>query len=180
MGINPLKQFVSLHTYDVYRPIRKKEGIMVKRVFGVLTFFVILIMACVALAGGPVAPAQCAPAPCAPPPCGPAMGNPCAYWGDAPFPGMCGGVVALPFLVVGSLLGGSPMGPPPAPVAYGPRPYVGPRAPMAPCAPAPCGPPPCGPMSYGSNDLLGGGLPCMELCSNILGSLTGMAGLGLY
>ncbi len=105
---------------------------MVKRVFGVITCFVILAMACVAMAGGAVAPAPVAP--CAPAPCGPAMGNPCAYWGDAPFPGLCGGVVALPFLVVGSLLGGSSMGPGPAPVAvpapYGPRPYYGHPTPL--------------------------------------------------
>jgi hypothetical protein len=186
---NPLKQFISLHTYDVYRPIRKKEGIMVRRVFGVLTCFVILAMTCVVMAGGVVAPMQCAPpqcapAPCAPAPCGPAMGNPCAFWGDAPFPGLCGGVVALPFLVVGSLLGGSPMGPPPAqmaPAPYGPRPYMAPRGPVAPCAPpAPCGPAGYGPAAYGSTSLLGGGLPCLELCSSILGSFSGVAGLGLY
>ena len=64
---------------------------MVKRVFGVITCFVILAMACVAMAGGAVAPAPVAP--CAPAPCGPQMGNPCAYWGDARFPGLCGGVV---------------------------------------------------------------------------------------
>ncbi len=149
---------------------------MVKRVFGVITCFVILTMACIAMAGGVVAPAPYAPAPCAPAPCGPAMGNPCAYWGDAPFPGLCGGVVALPFLVVGSLLGGSPMGPPPAQVApapYGPRPYMAPGVPVAPCGPAPAG--------YGAAPgLFGGGLPCLELCSSILGSFSGVAGLGMY
>lgn len=155
---------------------------MVKRVFGVITCFVILAMACVAMAGGAVAPAPVAP--CAPAPCGPAMGNPCAYWGDAPFPGLCGGVVALPFLVVGSLLGGSSMGPGPAPVAvpapYGPRPYYGPpNAPMAACGP-PAPAAPCGPAGYPSTGLLSGGLPCLELCSSIFGSFTGAAGLGMY
>lgn len=163
---------------------------MVKRVFGILTCFLFLVMACVTMAGGPVCPppGQCS----GPAPCGPGMGNPCAFWGDAPFPGLCGGVVALPFLVLGSLLGGSTMGPPPAqvgPAPCGPRPYAAaPRPPVAPCGPAACGAP--GPYAqtaafggsaaYDTTGLLGGGIPCLELCSSILGSVSGVAGLGLY
>ncbi len=114
---------------------------MVKRVFAVLTCFFMLAMASGALAGGALAPAPAPMAPCAPAPCGPAMGNPCAFWGDAPFPGLCGGVVALPFLVVGSLLGGSTTGAPPAamgPVPYGARPGMAQRVPVAPYGPVPC------------------------------------------
>jgi len=152
---------------------------MVKRVFMVITCFLMLAMACVAMAGGASVVAPAPVAPCGPAPYGQAMGNPCAYWGDAPFPGLCGGVVALPFLVVGSLLGGSSMGPAPAPVApvpYGARPYMGPRVPVAPYGPAPCGPAAAYPATSG----ILGGLPCLELCSSILGSFSGAAGLGMY
>jgi hypothetical protein len=148
---------------------------MVKKVLNVLICIMMLASASLALAGGPVTG-------CAPPPCGPYQysggpyGSPAVaspYWGDAPFPGMCGGVVALPFLVVGSLLGGNTAGP------YGPPPGPGIN-----CAPRPCppgatyGPPPvpgCGP-AYGAGGSLLGGLPCLELCSSILGSIGGGAG----
>ena len=160
---------------------------MVKRVFAVLTCFFMLAMASGAIAGGVVNPAPAPMAPCAPAPCGPAMGNPCAYWGDAPFPGLCGGVVALPFLVVGSLLGGStsrrhhqlpwrrlPMVSDPAWSKPAPWPLTAP----VPCAPAPV-PAQCGPAAYGSAGLFGG-IPCLELCSSILGSFSGVAGFGAY
>jgi hypothetical protein len=86
----------------------------------------LIVSTSMVIAGGPVGGVPCpAPVYCAPKACGPApgygpgpgagSGSP-AYWGDAPFPGMCGGVVALPFLVVGSLLGGNTSAPP----AYGP------------------------------------------------------------
>lgn len=152
---------------------------MVKRVFPVFTCFLMLAMASGAIAGGAVAPAPVGPVPCGPAPYGPAMGNPCAFWGDAPFPGLCGGVVALPFLVVGSLLGGSTTGTPPVamgPAPYGPRPGMAQRAPVAPYGPPPCAP---GPAAYGSTGLLGG-IPCLELCSSILGSFPGVAGFGAY
>lgn len=151
---------------------------MVKRVMSLLLCILMVFSASVALAGG----APRGPAPCGPAPYGPGGGNPCAYWGDAPFPGMCGGVVALPFLVVGSLLGGNTVGP------YGPVPGPGyncapPPPPLAPCG----GPvnPPCGPV-YGtaytnasvlSNSALGG-LPCFDICTGLLGSLTAGTGLG--
>ena len=181
-----------------------------------VTLFMCAIMlatAALAFAGGtPGVP--CGPV-CYPPrtACAPGAGpNSSAYWGDAPFPGLCGGVVALPFLVVGSLLGGNPSGP------YGPGPAGGygyapqgsacapmpcapqpcpPRAYAAPCAPQPCGPPPCGPAQYaqapcppappcapyaqqgpcgqaaGNSGSIFGGLPCLELCSGLLGNITG-------
>ena len=85
---------------------------MVRRVFIVSLSIMMLSFTALALAGGPpVAAAPCA-APCGPYPAKPYTAGPaCAYWGDAPFPGLCGGIVALPFLVVGSLLGGNTMGP---------------------------------------------------------------------
>ena len=163
---------------------------MVKKVLSVFICIMMLGGASLALAGGPVpacAP-TCAP-PCAPP-CGPNAGGPYGpgsqYWGDAPFPGLCGGVVALPFLVVGSLLGGNTAGP--GGPGYNCAP---PRYNCAPprynCAPPPCAPvstcaPPmaCGP-AYGPGAYGGGGgglfgLPCLDLCSNILGSLGGGSG----
>lgn len=160
---------------------------MVKRVFAVLTCLFMLAMASGAIAGGVVNQAPAPMAPCAPAPYGPAMGNPCAYWGDAPFPGLCGGVVALPFLVVGSLLGGSTAGPPPpatmAPAPYGVRPGMVQAGPVAPYGAVPCAPAPvpaqCGPAAYGSAGLFGG-IPCLELCSSILGSFSGVAGFGAY
>jgi hypothetical protein len=150
---------------------------MVRRVFSVFVCIMLLASATFALAGGP--PVAAAPMP----PCGPAKGyapagNPCAYWGDAPFPGLCGGVVALPFLVVGSLLGGNTVGPyPPVPgPAY--RGYA-PGVAYAPGRPG-CPPPACGPgyggAGFASNGILGG-LPCLDLCANLLG---GMGGSGLF
>ena len=147
---------------------------MVRRVFIVLLSIMMLSFASLALAGGPPVAAAPYPAPCGPYPVRPYAAGPagpaCAYWGDAPFPGLCGGVVALPFLVVGSLLGGNTMGPcGPAQAQCGPRPY-----PAKVYAPGGCAPPPCGPMGYGpgSNSLLGS-LPCLDLCAGILGGVTG-------
>ncbi len=87
---------------------------MVKRVVSVFLSIVMLTSASLVFAGGPPAapvPPACYPAK----PCGPGgpAGAPSAYWGDAPIPGLCGGIIALPFLVCGSLLGGNtadPMG----------------------------------------------------------------------
>jgi hypothetical protein len=147
---------------------------MVKRVFSIFLCVMMLSTASLALAGGPPAVAA---APCAPPypakAYGPA-GNPCAYWGDAPFPGLCGGIVALPFLVVGSLLGGNTVGPyPPVPgpgYKYGAAPYPPAKVYPPPAAPA-CGPgyapPACGPSAFGGGILTG--LPCLDLCSSLLG-----------
>jgi hypothetical protein len=158
---------------------------MVKRVLSIFLCTTMLLATSLAMAGGP---------PCYPPPaqapCGPygvQQGNPCAYWGDAPFPGLCGGVVALPFLVVGSLLGGNtvaPYGPPPAPgYKYAPPPVpirAIPQPMNTGCAPAPA--PACG-APYGQTSFLGGGmlggLPCLELCGALLGNLTGGMGFGL-
>ncbi len=145
---------------------------MVRRVFIVSLSIIMLSFTSFALAGGP----PVAAAPYAVPPCGPypvkpyAAGPACAYWGDAPFPGLCGGVVALPFLVVGSLLGGNTMGPcGPAPAPCGPRPY-----PAKVYAPGPCAPPAYGPVGYGLGaDSIFGALPCLDLCAGILGGVTG-------
>lgn len=60
---------------------------MGKRVICLFLSMLLIITASLAMAGGaPYANGRCAPR----------GGNPCAYWGDAPFPGLCGGVVALP------------------------------------------------------------------------------------
>jgi hypothetical protein len=158
---------------------------MVKKVLSVFICIMMLGVASLAFAGGPVAgsaPPPCGPYPYSAKPYGPPPAS-SAYWGDAPFPGMCGGVVALPFLVVGSLLGGNtagPYGPPPGPgYNYGPPPGPGYN-----CAPPPCPPgkaygPPvaagCGP-GYDAGGSMFGGIPCLELCSSILGSIGGGAG----
>jgi hypothetical protein len=179
---------------------------MVKKVISFVLCIIMVASASLVLAGGAPAPARAVP--CPPNQYAPAGGNPCAYWGDAPFPGMCGGVVALPFLVVGSLLGGNTVGPyPPVPgpaaYPYAPAPYPPARAYMPPAAagcppaygppscapPPPCGPqaygppacappPPCGPQAYGpaASGSLFSGLPCLELCSSILGGVTGGTG----
>lgn len=140
-----------------------------KPVSSLILCLILVASGTLALAGGAVQPAY-QPAPYPGKAYG-AAGNPCAYWGDAPFPGMCGGVVALPFLVVGSLLGGNTMGPcaPAAPPIYGapavraPQPYAAPVAPV-----------------YGA---MGGGmlsgLPCLDICAGLFGSVTGGFGLGL-
>jgi hypothetical protein len=179
---------------------------MVKKFISVFLSILMLGWASLALAGGP--PVRCpAPypvAPCTPYQCGPyaRAGVPSNYWGDAPFPGICGGCVALPFLVVGSLLGGNaarPYGPPPTP-GYGPPAPCGAPAPCAPpvsytciqrvakCAPppAPCAPPcapACGPAyGCGSGYGNGGGMsifsacPCLQLCAGLLGSIGGGSG----
>jgi hypothetical protein len=159
---------------------------MVKRVVSVFLSIVMLTSASLVFAGGPPAapvPPACYPAQ----PCGPGgpAGAPSAYWGDAPLPGLCGGIIALPFLVCGSLLGGNTAGPY-GPPAYGPGPgyppvsYPPKYAPVgpAPCPPAypqacaPAYPRPCGP-AYGPAPAAGGGmltgLPCLDLCANLLG-----------
>jgi len=148
---------------------------MVRRVLSLFVCISVFIAAPLALAGGAAqGPAYYGAGYYGPPP-----GNPCAYWGDAPFPGMCGGVVALPFLVVGSLLGGNTVGP------YGPVP-----APGYQCAPPPYPPrpaavnPPCGPVygaPYAASPVSGGllsGIPCLDICTNLFGSLTYGTGLG--
>jgi hypothetical protein len=146
---------------------------MVRRVMSLCVCVFMLLGATLALAGG---------VPCGPGSYAPLPGNPCAYWGDAPFPGMCGGVVALPFLVVGSLLGGNTVGP------YGPVPGPG-----YPCAPPLCPPkpyaapinPPCGPVygtPYGAGPLANGllsGVPCLDMFTGLLGSVTYGTGMGL-
>jgi hypothetical protein len=176
-GEDDLKHFLSFHTYAISQHDRIKEGIMVKRVLTTVLCTLMVAASSLALAGGPAYGPG--PAPCAPVAPG---GNPCAYWGDAPFPGMCGGVVALPFLVVGSLLGGNTVGP------YGPVPGPGyacapPPAPPRPVA-APMSPP-CGPVygsaypaSFVANGPLGG-LPCFDMLSGLFGSLAYGTGLGL-
>jgi hypothetical protein len=154
---------------------------MVKRVLSVFLCITVLACTSMALAGGaPMAPrvGGCAGAPYG---YGPGPGVPYSnYWGDAPFPGLCGGVVALPFLVVGSLLGGNTMAPPPYGAMPGGAYNCAPRpCPPAPCAPAPCAPAPCGPApaacgpGYGGSGGFLGGLPCLELCSGLLGAVTG-------
>lgn len=145
---------------------------MIRRIFGLFICVVMIASATVALAGGPVAQAPVA----APPACGPGYvrgGNPCAFWGDAPFPGLCGGVVALPFLVVGTILGGNPMGPcGPAPL---PRYGCAPRA-LAP-APYPVyGAAPGYPPTYANQGMLGG-LPGLDIASGLFSSITGGQGL---
>jgi hypothetical protein len=160
----------------------------VKKFFSLVLCALMLCSASLALAGGPSV-AGCAPGPYYQRGVVPA-GNPCAYWGDAPFPGLCGGVVALPFLVVGSLLGGNTAGP------YGPAPYAAVPAPGYGCAPAPVpvraypppvAPPACAPgygPAYGApyaatGNSLFEGLPCLELCSGLLGGLGGGFGFGM-
>jgi hypothetical protein len=152
---------------------------MVKRVFTIFLSIMLLTSFSLALAGG--APKAVAPAPYGVP-CPPGKPYPagpdCAFWGDAPFPGLCGGVVALPFLVVGSLLGGNTMGPgayPPAPgYQCAPQPY--PPKVYAPPPPAPCGPMSYAPTGYGPGGYESGilaGSPVFELCSGLLGGVTG-------
>jgi hypothetical protein len=159
---------------------------MVKKILSVFVCIMMLGSASLAFAGGTAAgsaPPPCGPYPYSAKPYGPPPAS-SAYWGDAPFPGMCGGVVALPFLVVGSLLGGNtagPYGPPPGPgYNYGPPPGPGYN-----CAPPPCppgkiyGPPAaagCGPGYGAAGGSMFGGIPCLELCSSILGSIGGGVG----
>jgi hypothetical protein len=151
---------------------------MLKKGFSLLICLIILTASSLAVAGGP--PQYSSPRPCAPPPA-PGYtqgGNPCAYWGDAPFPGMCGGIIALPFLVVGSILGGNTMGPCAAPQANrfncGPRPYppagpghhVPPRYGYgAPASPAPL-----------AGGILEGFAP-LELATGLLGNVYGGPGV---
>lgn len=172
---------------STYRDLRnKKEGVMVKRVFSLILCVMMLSAASLAFAGGAPTVAAAPAAPCYPPKAYAPAGNPCAYWGDAPFPGLCGGIVALPFLVVGSLLGGNTVGPyPPVPgpgYRYAPAPYPPPAKVYAPppapgCAPG-YAPPAYGPSAYGGGGILSG-LPCLELCSSLLG-MGGGSGTGLF
>ncbi|MBI5248363.1 MAG: hypothetical protein HY912_02615 [Desulfomonile tiedjei] len=162
---------------------------MVKRVVSAFLCIVMLTSVSLSLAGGPPAPPVppgCYPAK----PCGPTgPGGPSSsYWGDAPIPGLCGGIIALPFLVCGSLLGGNTggayapaYGPGYAPVSY-PAKYVAPVAPVryapaypqacAPAYPPACAPAPmpCGP-GYGqpAGGGMFSGLPCLDLCASLLG-----------
>jgi hypothetical protein len=161
---------------------------MVKKVLSILLCLTMLVGTSLVAAGGaPVTPG-CGPVA---PGCGPYAGGQYGavappysnYWGDAPFPGLCGGVVALPFLVVGSLLGGNTVAPMPyaGPVGAGyncaPRPY-----PPAACAPMPRQPypAPCG-AGVGYQGAFGGsvvgGLPCLDVCAGLLGAVTGGVGL---
>ncbi len=161
---------------------------MVKRVVSVFLCIVMLASASLAVAGGPPAPPV--PPGCYPAakPCGPAgPGGPSSsYWGDAPLPGLCGGIIALPFLVCGSILGGNTVGayapaygpgyaPGYAPVSYPPKYVAPPGAPCPPAYPQACAPAPrpvCGP-AYGPPPASGGGLftglPCLDLCASLLG-----------
>jgi hypothetical protein len=150
---------------------------MIKNVFSVVACLVIVASGSLVMAGGAVGQpmgAQPCPPQCGPmyrPPIGPG-GNPCAFWGDAPFPGICGGIVALPFLVVGTLLGGNPLGPcAPAPYNCAPRRAV---LPGYYAAPPRCGP--GYPPNFMANSILGG-FPPAELASGLVGSITGGAGL---
>lgn len=146
---------------------------MVQRVFSVFVCIMLLASATLALAGGP--PVAAPVAPCQPAGGYAPAGNPCAFWGDAPFPGLCGGVVALPFLVVGSLLGGNTVGPyPPVPgpnYRYAPGMYAPGKVGCPPPASA------CGPgYGMGGGGILTG-LPCLDLCANIFSGLGGGSGL---
>ncbi len=157
---------------------------MVKKVLSILLSLMMLIGASLVAAGGaPVAPIS---GPCASGPYyGPVSRPYSNYWGDAPFPGLCGGVVALPFLVVGSLLGGNTVAPPP---------YAGPGMVGYQCAPRPCPPNPCAPMPrpmprpysmscvpanpcggglFGGGSGISTGLPCLDVCAGLLGAVTG-------
>jgi hypothetical protein len=160
---------------------------MVKRILSVFLCLLMLASASLSLAGGPPSPVPpgCYPAtPCGPAgPAGPG-GPSSSYWGDAPLPGLCGGIIALPFLVCGSLLGGNTVGayapaygPGYAPVSYPPKYVAPPTQPCAPAYPQACAPAPrpgCGP-AYGPGygQPAGGGLltglPCLDLCASLLG-----------
>jgi hypothetical protein len=151
---------------------------MVKRVISVLLCILMLGAASLAVAGGP--PPDYRGKAYAPPQCGP--GGPqanCAYWGDAPFPGLCGGVVALPFLVAGSLLGGNTAaqyGPPPGPRYGAPPPPYPPRKPYGPPSPRYGQAPQYGQAPYGGTALMGG-LGCYEFAADIFGAVTGGSGI---
>jgi hypothetical protein len=143
---------------------------MVKKILSIFICFAILVSASVALAGGPAGYAKYGQKGCY----GPRGGNPCAFWGDAPFPGLCGGVIGLPFLVVGTLLGGNPTGvcgPPPS-LKYqcAPRPYPPARYYMPPRYGARYAPHPM------ARSILGD-FPPVELATGLIGGITGGAGL---
>jgi hypothetical protein len=135
---------------------------------------ILTVVGTVAMAGGP---AYSVPQTTQGAPCGPNVGGPQSnYWGDAPIPGLCGGVIALPFLVVGSLLGGNPAGPY-GPAPYGPAPY-GP--PTQACPPGSYAPPACPPGApqyggpppgYGYAPPAGplSGIPCLDMFSSFFG-----------
>lgn len=147
---------------------------MLRKMSGLFICVTLLTCASLAMAGGAPPAARPYGAPC-PPAYGPG-GNPCAYWGDAPLPGLCGGIVALPFLVVGTLLGGNPTGPcgPPPSVRYNcaPPPYP-PQKYYAP--PAAYYGPAYGPWGYGGPTV--GGIPAFDIVSGLVGGITGGAGL---
>lgn len=166
---------------------------MARKIALLFTCIAFLATGTIALAGGAPALHKPMAQPCAPAPVpygAKAPGAKSAYWGDAPFPGMCGGVVALPFLVVGSFLGGNPAAPAPygPPAAYGPPPapgYMPPPVKAGACPPpralppqAACGPGPAyaGPAALAGGPALGG-IPCLDLCYGLLGSVTGGTGL---
>jgi hypothetical protein len=143
---------------------------MIRRILCLTLCIAVLAAASLAFAGGPAYgprpyAKQCAPG---------YGGNPCAFWGDAPFPGLCGGIVGLPFLVVGTLLGGNPVGPcgPPPNLKYG-------------CAPGPYPPrrygmPPRYGAGYAPNPMMRsvlGGLPPVELATGLISGITGGGGL---
>ncbi len=153
---------------------------MVKKVFSLFLCLIMAATASLVMAGGPPGPRGA----CGPP------NQACAYWGDAPFPGMCGGVVALPFLVMGSLLGGNTVGP----AGCGPAPHPGnycappPQgryayAPPPPVRYAPAPPPPrqyaASPGYYPppQDDSVFSGLGCVGMCTDLLSSVTGGGGL---
>lgn len=154
---------------------------------------IMMVVGSIATAGGPCyrVPQATQGAPCGAPMVGPQSN----YWGDAPLPGLCGGIIALPFLVCGSLLGGNaggPCGPPPcgpvpryapaqqcAPVQYAPPAQCGPPVQYAPpsCAPPvpqygpqyrpQYGPPPAG---YGYAPPGGPtGIPCIDMLAGFFG-----------
>jgi hypothetical protein len=141
---------------------------MVRKTISLLVCITMIMSVAVAYAGGP-------PAVRGQGPCGPGPAANCSYWGDAPFPGLCGGMVALPFLVVGSLLGGNtagPCGPPPSP-ATGCAPPPPPPRPMAQAQPAPN-------MAYAPPAQSGGmltGLGCVGVCTDLISSITGGSSL---
>lgn len=159
---------------------------MIKKLMCLITGLSMILVYAPAFAGGPAPFAGPAPQPCVPAqpaPCGPGYaapgGNPCAFWGDAPFPGLCGGIVALPFLVVGTILGGNPLGPnapvgmaPCGPLRVGPGPAGARYYPPAPCA----GGYPPAPRSFLSNGILGN-LPGLDVASGLIGTVTGGPGV---
>lgn len=155
---------------------------MLRKIIGLFICVTLFTGASLALAGGAPPAVRPYAAPC--PPAYGAGGNPCAFWGDAPIPGLCGGVIALPFLVVGTLLGGNPTGPcgpsPSvryncAPPPYPPQKYYGPPAGYYGGRPPGYYGPAYGPYGYGGPTV--GGIPAFDIVSGLVGGITGGAGL---